>query len=123
MKVTIHDVGHGACVSLVHQNGNVMLWDCGHSEDNRPSVFLPASGISRVDYFFITNYDEDHISDLPRLRANVTLRSLYRNKSISSAQLRSLKLQSGPITPAMESMLNMIDSYTGGPLTPPPYFA
>jgi beta-lactamase superfamily II metal-dependent hydrolase len=122
MKVTIHDVGHGLCVSLVHQNGNVMVWDCGHTEDYRPSEFLPASGISKIDYFFVTNYDEDHISDLPDLRATVNVRSLFRNKSISSTQLRALKRQAGPITPAMESMLDMIDSYTGGPLNPAPEF-
>lgn len=122
MKVTIHDVGHGACVALVHQNGNVMLWDCGHNEDYRPSDFLPASGISRIDYLFVTNYDEDHISDLPSLRANVKVRSLFRNKSISSAQLRALKRQGGPISSAMESMLGMIDSYTSGPLNPAPEF-
>ena len=122
MQVTIHDVGHGFCMSLIHQNGNVMLWDCGHKEDNRPSVFLPASRISKVDYFFVTNYDEDHISDLPNLRSRVNIRSLFRNKSISSAELRRLKLQSGPISPAMDSMLDMIDTYTGGPLDPAPEF-
>ena len=122
MRVTIHDVGHGACVALVHQNGNVMLWDCGHEEDYRPSEFLPASGISQIDYLFVSNYDEDHISDLPNLRANLNVRSLFRNKSISSAQLRTLKRQGGPISPAMESMLNMIDSYTGGALNPAPEF-
>ena len=123
MRVTIHDVGHGACVALVHQNGNVMLWDCGHKETYRPSDFLPASGISRVDYFFVTNYDEDHISDLPNLRVSVNIRSLFRNKSISSAQLRALKRQGGPISSAMESMLDMIDTYTGGPLSPAPDFS
>lgn len=122
MKLTVHDVGHGACISLVHENGNVMLWDCGHKEGYRPSDFLPASGISRVDYFFVTNYDEDHISDLPNLKSRVTVRSLYRNKSISSDELRALKLQSGPISLAMESMLSMIDSYNGGPLNPAPEF-
>lgn len=122
MKVTIHNVGHGACVSLAHQNGNVMLWDCGHAEYNRPSRFLPASGISRIDYFFVTNYDEDHISDLPNLRASVNIRSLFRNRSITSDQLRALKRQGGPISTAMESMLNMIDYYTGGPLSPAPEF-
>ena len=122
MRVTIHDVGHGACVALAHQNGNVMLWDCGHKEDYRPSEFLPASGISRIDYFFVTNYDEDHISDLLNIRANVKVRSLFRNRSISTAQLRSLKRQGGPISPAMESMLSMIDSYTGGTLNPAPEF-
>lgn len=122
MRVTIHDVGHGFCVTLVHQNGNVMLWDCGHKEDYRPSEFLLASDISQIDYFFVSNYDEDHISDLPNLRANVNIRSLHRNKSISSAQLRTMKRQGGPISQAMESMLSMIDSYTGGPLNPAPQF-
>ncbi|MDY6789716.1 MAG: hypothetical protein SWH54_00425 [Thermodesulfobacteriota bacterium] len=101
MKVTIHDVGHGACASLIHQNGNVMLWDCGRRDDYRPSDFLPSIGVSKVDIFFVTNYDEDHISDLPNLRDKIRLRSLARNKSISAEQLRSLKLQSGPISTAM----------------------
>ena len=29
MRFTIHDVGHGSCAHLKHDNGNVMLWDCG----------------------------------------------------------------------------------------------
>jgi len=99
-----------------------MLWDCGHSENNRPSEILPASGVSKIDYFFVTNYDEDHISDLPQLRAALTIRALYRNNSLSSEQLRAIKRQAGPISTAMDSMLNMIETYTGGPLNPPPDF-
>lgn len=118
MKLTIHDVGHGQCISLIHQNGNVMLWDCGHQEDNRPSYFLP----KKIDYFFVTNYDEDHISDLPNLRSKVEIRSLFRNKTISPYQLKTLKRQGGPISGAMDSMLDMIDRYTGVPLNPAPDF-
>lgn len=122
MKLTIHDVGHGLCVSLIHQNGNVMLWDCGHQENTRPSDFLPSLGVSQVDYFFVTNYDEDHMSDLPNLRDKVDIRSMWRNKSISAEQLRALKRQGGPISTAMESMLAMIQSYTAGPPSPAPKF-
>ena len=122
MRLTVYNVGHGACVSFIHKNGNVMLWDCGHQEEYRPSSFLPARGIHEVAYFFVSNYDEDHISDLPDLRTNVRLRSMYRNKSISADDLRAIKLQGGPISPAMESMLDMIRTYTGGPLSPPPDF-
>ena len=122
MELTVHNVGHGMCISLIHQNGNVMLWDCGHQEDYRPSSFLPELGVSKVDYFFVTNYDEDHISDLPDLRATLHLRSMYRNKSISADQLRSLKRETGPISTAMGAMLDMIGSYTAGPLTPAPDF-
>lgn len=112
MKLTVHDVGHGLCISLIHDNGNVMLWDCGHSERNRPSQFLISSGVNKIDYFFVTNYDEDHISDLPNLREKVRISIFWRNKSISTGQLRELKRQSGPISPAMASMLEMMEEYT-----------
>lgn len=122
MKFTIHNVGHGLCITLVHDNGNVMLWDCGHQDNYRPSSFLIELGIDRIDRFFVTNYDEDHISDLPNLRDTIRLRALRRNTSISAQELRQLKLENGPISPAMESMLDMIQTYTDGPLNPPPEF-
>ena len=101
-----------------------MLWDCGHKSDppNRPSVFLPARGIRTVHRFFVTNYDEDHLSDLPSLRRALNLPELYRNQSIAAQQLRTLKLEGGPISPAMESMLDMMRTYTLGPLQSPPNF-
>jgi len=118
MELTIHDVGHGGCITLLHENGNVMMWDCGNSDAVRPSTFLPEIGVHSIDYFLVTNYDEDHISDLPELRDALTIRSIFRNKSIDADQLRSLKKETGPISTAMESLLDMIGSYTGGPLTP-----
>lgn len=122
MNVTVHDVGHGLCISLIHDNGNVMLWDCGHNDDNRPSVFFPEQGVTCVHRFFVTNYDEDHISDLPNLRQSVSIGALRRNSSISADELHSLKLQSGPLGYGMKSMLDMIREYTGDPPHPPPEF-
>lgn len=122
MRLKIHNVGHGGCISLRHENGNSMVWDCGHSDDYRPSLFLPNEGISRIDRFFVTNYDEDHISDLVRLRQNISLPLLHRNSSIDAQSLQRLKLKSGPISPTMDSMLHMISTYTGGPPTIPPSF-
>ena len=116
MRLQIHDVGHGLCISLIHENGNVMLWDCGHAEWGRPSAFLPNLGIRTVQRFFVTNFDQDHISDLVQLRAAVNIELLHCNDTITSQQLRALKAQSGPISAAMESMLQMIDGYCGGPL-------
>lgn len=122
MKFTIHNVGHGFCASLAHNNGNVMLWDCGHRDGNRPSEFLPALGIQRIDRFFVTNYDEDHVSDLPNLIQNLHISVLHHNSSISPNQLRWLKHQSGPISPAMESMMGLMNSTSGGPPLFPPAF-
>lgn len=123
MRFTINDVGHGFCADLHHDNGNVMLWDCGHKSnpENRPSTFLRARGISTVSRLFVTNYDEDHISDLPNLRRNLEIESLNRNKSITIEQLRRLKLQSGEISEAMQSLLDMMGQYTS-PVTEEPAF-
>jgi len=121
MKVTIHDVGHGLCVSLIHDNGNVMLWDCGHSESNRPSEFLVSAGIQCIDYLFITNYDEDHISDLPNIRKRLPISLLVRNKSVSAEQLRALKLGTSPISYVMEHMLYMMASYNSSPSAMPEF--
>ena len=122
MRLKVHNVGHGSCISLIHENGNVMLWDCGHTYGNRPSDFLPALGKPTINRFFVTNYDEDHISDLPDLRQKLNITLLHSNQSISKEQLRALKLQSGPISPAMNSMLDMLDTYTGGAPEIPPSF-
>lgn len=122
MKLQIFDVGHGFCACAIAQNGNVMLIDCGHKTypENRPSVFLPAGGCTGIEWFFVTNYDEDHISDLPQLRNCLPINVLVRNRSISPEQLRALKLKAGPLTPAMQSLIDMHSTYTQSVTSPPP---
>ena len=124
MQFTVLDVGHGACAFVQDDNANLMLFDCGHKTDPelRPSSYLRSIGHQSVEILFISNYDQDHISDLPRLRGELKVRSLSRNGSISAAELRALKLrQSGEISPAMDSMLDMIGTYTRT-LNPAPEF-
>ncbi len=90
-----------------------MLWDCGHKTEpeNRPSIFLPKIGIQHVHRFFVTNFDEDHISDLPNLVRTVRVHLLHRNTTINESQLRAIKLAGGPVSPAMEQMLAMVKTY------------
>lgn len=123
MRFTIADVGHGFCAYLRHDNGNVMVWDCGHKSEpeNRPSQFLRAEGINVVHRFLVTNYDEDHISDLPNLRESLKIKILQRNKSITPAQLRKLKSEAGPISSAMNSLLEMMQRYTAEVTTEPSF--
>ena len=113
MRFTIHDVEHGFCAHLQHDNGNVMLWDCGHKSqpEYRPSAFLPLLGVKQIDRFFVTNFDEDHISDLPNLIRSIPIRMFHRNISITPQQLRMLKLQGGPLSSAMQSLLVMLEEY------------
>ena len=98
MEITIFNVEHGFCAYTIADNGNVMLVDCGHNSSTgfRPSDYLSAKGCSGIEWFVVSNYDEDHLSDLPQLRRYLPIRSLWRNNSISIDELRGLKLQAGP---------------------------
>lgn len=111
MKVAILDVEHGFCAYAVGRDGGVLLFDCGHGATIRPSTYLHGQGISRIRRFFVTNYDEDHISDLINVRRYLAIEILTRNPSLTSTQIRSLKTP--PLSPAMKELLAMVDDYTG----------
>jgi beta-lactamase superfamily II metal-dependent hydrolase len=123
MRFTVLDVGHGFCAYLIADNGNLILFDCGHKTDPilRPSDHLFALGQRSVERLFISNYDEDHISDLPNVKKKLGIRIFHRNRTISSSQLRRLKEETGPITEAMDVLLDMMDVYTHD-VTDPPSF-
>ena len=112
MTFEILNVEHGFCAYAVGSDGGVLLFDCGHSDMNRPSAYLPARGITSIRRFFVTNYDEDHIGDLIALRQKLYIEVLSRNPSLNSVQIRSLKAP--PVSQAMNELLNMVDSFTGG---------
>lgn len=104
-----------------------MLIDCGHNEETgfRPSEYLPKNHCTGIENFIVSNYDEDHISDLPSLcklkqpNGSNFIQTLYRNRSISGEELRKLKLKGGPIAPGMESLLEMLRTYTTDVTSPP----
>ena len=112
MRFEILNVEHGFCAYAIGSNGGVLLFDCGHGSANRPSTYLPGRGITNIRRFFVTNYDEDHISDLIAVRRNLHIEVLTRNPSLTSSNIRSLKTL--PISPAMNELLGMVDSFTGG---------
>lgn len=116
MRIEVFDVAHGFCAAVQKDDGRLFLMDCGHNDDTQfhPSNYLRQCGFSTIQGLFISNYDRDHFSDLPNLRSAFTIESLYCNRSISSSDLRQLKLQSGPIGVAMEALLEMIDASSGG---------
>lgn len=112
MKFEILNVEHGFAAYAAAQDGSVLLFDCGFSSACRPSAYLGMKGIRVVRRLFITNYDEDHIGELPNVRQSLSVEILTRNTSLTSAQIRSLKAPS--ISVAMQELLDMIDSYTMG---------
>ncbi len=123
MRFHILNVGHGFCAYVQTDNGNIMMFDCGHQADPefRPSRFLYDQGIRTVHRLTVTNFDEDHISDLQELRRLLHVQTLVRNKSISIHQLKQLKLQGGAISPAMASLLDMMNTYNTPASTPPQF--
>ena len=111
MKFAILDVEHGFCAYAVGRDGGVLLFDCGYGSTIRPSTYLRGQGISNIHRFVVTNYDEDHISDLINVRRYLDIEALTRNPSLTSIQIRSLKTP--PLSPAMNELLAMVDDYTG----------
>ena len=111
MKFEILNVEHGFAAYALANDGSVLLFDCGHAPTCRPSEYLSAQGILAIRRLFITNYDEDHIGDLPNVWRNLSVEVLSRNPSLTSTHLRSLKPR--PISTAMKVLLEMINTYTG----------
>ena len=111
MRFEILNVEHGFCAYAIGNDGGVLLFDCGHGSINQPSTYLPERDITYIRRFFVTNYDEDHISDLLAVRRNLHIEVLTRNTSMTTNNIRSLKTP--PISPAMNELLSMIDSFTG----------
>lgn len=114
MKLEIFDVQHGQCALLTGDNGEHMLIDCGHNSATgwRPSTHLTQRGVSTLDWLVVTNYDEDHVSDLPNLRKNLNVRMLSRNRSVSAPDLYQLKSVHG-CGNGIDSLAQMISKFTG----------
>jgi len=128
LRFTIFDVEHGFCAYLVADTGNVMLFDCGHNVGTgfQPADYLVGGGYTAIERFFCLNYDEDHLSGLPRLRAfkdKLPVTLLHRNETISVDTLRSLKSAGGPIGPGVAAMLVMAEEYSMPPTPPGPDFS
>ena len=69
MQLCIWDVEHGACAMIQHVNagvaGPLAMIDSGCTDDWRPSTHITRTlRRTRLDYLFITNADQDHMSDL-----------------------------------------------------------
>lgn len=123
MRLQVFDVSHGFCAYLIADNGNVMLFDCGHNDRTgfRPSEYLPAKGCTAIERLVIQNYDEDHVSDLPNLRKVLSIQVLRRNKSLAPETLEAIKQETSPITPAMKSTIDMAKEYSHDVTNPPPF--
>jgi beta-lactamase superfamily II metal-dependent hydrolase len=66
-----------------------------------------------IDYLFIINADQDHMSDLRGLGlAGVAVDTLIRNPSYTGTTMRAIKLGSGPLTRDAEWYVGACDSFS-----------
>lgn len=112
MDIEIFDVEHGGCSLVTADNGRRILVDCGHNSSTnwRPSQALPARGIQHIDRLIVSNYDRDHVSDLPDLLTNVGVPVLSRNPSVSPDLLRAMKAENG-MDPGIGTLAYMAGNY------------
>lgn len=94
IKVEIFDVGHGACNIITCPNGARIMIDCGSrpSPPWFPSVEL---GGNRTELLVISNFDEDHVSDLPAVHGFSGFNYLITNPTITSEALEAMKAEGG----------------------------
>ncbi|MGX5851037.1 ComEC/Rec2 family competence protein [Mesorhizobium sp. PL10] len=113
MDLRIFDVEHGQCSHIVTDSGRHVLIDAGHNSSTnwRPSAFLPRQGITRIDKLIISNFDEDHASDLHNLVNAVGIGTLVKNPSVSAEQLRYVK-DIGGIGRGIDALAKMMTRYT-----------
>ena len=119
----VFDVEHGACAIMMSPTGErIAMIDCGHNSSVgwRPSAYIRYTlQRNTLDYLFITNADQDHISDLEGLWTHgVAVTVLIRNPSPVAAILRIIKEMQVELTDDIERFLQIHDGYNGLVLVP-----
>lgn len=104
LRLRIWDVEHGACAMLHHEEngvaGRLAMIDSGNSAVWSPSSFIRYSlNRTTLNYLFITNADQDHISDLQGLwDYGISVPVWHRNPTLSAQAFQQMKERSGPLT-------------------------
>ncbi len=120
ITIRIFDVGHGACAVITTPQGKLFMIDCGHSNDRpwRPSLAFAGQ---EIESLVVSNYDEDHVSDLENLMAKKPPKPnwITRNPSVGPTVLRKLKMENGmgPGIARLERWMVAIEgkTFSGGP--------
>ncbi len=96
MEVHIFDVERGGCAAIITPSGRLLLIDVGHNGTTgwRPSRWI-AARCQPVGCLVITNFDEDHVTDLPELCRAVPIETWVMNWNVTPEWVRREKAQKG----------------------------
>lgn len=78
LRMSVIDVGQGACVVVISPSGKVLVADAGRSGERveRDVVpYLRSLGVTQIDYLVVTNPDQDHIGGTVRLMELMAVRN------------------------------------------------
>jgi beta-lactamase superfamily II metal-dependent hydrolase len=119
MYVEIFDVEHGACALITTSDNRRILIDCGTNNSTgwKPATELLVRGISEIERFIVTNYDEDHASGYHNLMQNIVVRGLQRNGNVTASQIAFLKSEDG-IGSGIRYLSDSFSYFSGPPLPP-----
>lgn len=94
MIIDIFDVELGQCAMIYCPNGQKIMIDAGH---NASQNWYPSSHFrgQKIDRLVITNFDEDHVSDLVNVIHSCTVDSIIWSADINSKVLYQLKAKGG----------------------------
>lgn len=118
MALRIWDVEHGACAMLHHTEngiaGALAMIDSGDTGDWNPANFITGTlRRRRLDFLFITNADQDHMSGLQGLwDAGVDVAVMHHNPTFGPAAFEAVKRQSGPLTRDAQRYLQNLRTFT-----------
>lgn len=80
IEISALDVGQGQCFVIHGRKVPSVVYDCGSTDENRVGryrlvPFLKYSGIGKIDTFFVSHLDSDHVSGLLELLNEEDLRT------------------------------------------------
>jgi beta-lactamase superfamily II metal-dependent hydrolase len=92
MEVRIFDVEHGSCATVISPNGHLLMIDCGHNDTTgwRPWAWVAVRG-GPIANLTITNFDQDHVTDLPNVIARNAVTSWTMNWDVTPQWVRQRK--------------------------------
>lgn len=122
--ILIFDVGLGQSIFIYPRSAPEygMLIDCGHDDDFHPINFLVERGFiykNTLGNLTITNYDQDHFSDIENLRNKIGIWTISFAHNLTSSEIRQLKDE---VTTQLEHVCRLKDDYIYlAPTFTPPY--
>lgn len=72
-SVSILDIGKADAI-ILHSENHTVLIDCGEKGDGQDVLdYLSKSGITNIDYLFITHFDKDHVGGAAKVINNIPI--------------------------------------------------